>query len=111
MHQFRAEDLKALLDLLDLVADLFFDVGSFVNLVTDVNVHFSRLERGKRSPVKLRPYEGIVHPERRRESEVSARLPFLFRGLIYVLISRRRNPSSIPWASRPGRAGTRAKCL
>src|ERR1700683_3569841 len=38
MNQFRAEDLKALLDLLDLVADHFFDVGSLVNLVTDVEV-------------------------------------------------------------------------
>jgi hypothetical protein len=32
------------------VADLFFDVGSFVDLVTDVNVHFSSLERWGMSP-------------------------------------------------------------
>jgi hypothetical protein len=41
--------MKALLDFLDLVADLFFDVGSFVNLEADVNVHLSRLERGEKT--------------------------------------------------------------
>jgi hypothetical protein len=40
MDQVGPEDLKALLDFFDLVADFFFDVGSFMNLVTDVNVHF-----------------------------------------------------------------------
>ena len=37
---------KALLDFLDLVADFFFDVGSFVDLVTDVNVHFRASNAG-----------------------------------------------------------------
>jgi hypothetical protein len=36
------------------VVDFFFDVGSFVDLVADLNVHFSSLERGEKSPVKLR---------------------------------------------------------
>jgi hypothetical protein len=54
MDQFGPEDLKALLDFLDLVADFFFDVGGFVDLVTDVNVHCSSLERGEKIPVKLR---------------------------------------------------------
>ena len=53
MNQFRPEDLKPLLDFFDLVADFFFDVGSFVDLVTDVNVHF-RASNAGRSPVKLR---------------------------------------------------------
>src|ERR1035441_6148911 len=39
LDQFGPEDLKALLDFLDLVADFFFDVGSFMNFITDVNVH------------------------------------------------------------------------
>src|ERR1039458_7978501 len=39
MDQFGPEDMKPLLDFLDLVADFFFDVGSFMNLITDVNVH------------------------------------------------------------------------
>jgi hypothetical protein len=50
MNQFGPEDMKSLLDLLDLVADFFFDVGSFMDLVTDVNVHCSSLERGNKSP-------------------------------------------------------------
>ncbi len=48
MHQFRPEDLKTLLDFLDLVADFFFDVGSFVDLVADVNVHFRASNAGKK---------------------------------------------------------------
>jgi hypothetical protein len=39
--------MKALLDFFDLVADFFFDVGSFVDLVTDVNVHFEPRTRGE----------------------------------------------------------------
>jgi hypothetical protein len=39
VDQIGPEDLKALLDFLDLVADFFFDVGSFMNFITDVNVH------------------------------------------------------------------------
>jgi hypothetical protein len=54
VDQLGPEDLKALLDFLDLVADFFFDVGGFVDLVTDVNVHCSSLERGEKIPVKLR---------------------------------------------------------
>jgi hypothetical protein len=50
MNQFGPEDMKSLLDFLDLVADFFFDVGSFMDLVTDVNVHCSSLERGNKSP-------------------------------------------------------------
>ena len=50
MDQFRPEDLKALLNFFDLVADFFFDVGSFVNLVTDVNVHFRASNAGGRAP-------------------------------------------------------------
>ena len=53
MHQFRPEDMKPLLDFLDLVADFFFDVGSFVDLVADVNVHFRASNAGK-SPRKRR---------------------------------------------------------
>jgi hypothetical protein len=49
MDQFGPEDMKALLDFFDLVADFFFDVGSFVDLVAHVNVHFSNLERGRES--------------------------------------------------------------
>ena len=50
MNQFGPEDLKTLLDFLDLVADFFFDVGSFVDLVTDVNVHFRASNAGRRVP-------------------------------------------------------------
>jgi len=50
MEQFGPEDLKALLDFLDMAADFFFDVGSFVDLVTDVNVHFRASNAGRRSP-------------------------------------------------------------
>ena len=39
MHQFRSEHAQTLPRLVDLVADLFFDVGSFGDLVTDMNVH------------------------------------------------------------------------
>ena len=69
MDQFGPEDLKALLDFLDLVADFFFVVGSFVDLVTDVNVHCSSLERGNKSPVKLRSLQKNCTPggkERKR---------------------------------------------
>src|SRR5208282_1762536 len=57
MHQFRPEDVKPLLNLLKLVADFFFDVRSFVDLVTDMNVHLS-LERGEKAreaAVRTRP--------------------------------------------------------
>src|ERR1700675_786043 len=54
MDQFGPEDLKALLDFFDLVADFFFDVGSFVKLVTYVNVHFRASNAGGSGPVKLR---------------------------------------------------------
>jgi hypothetical protein len=54
VDQFGPEDLKALLDFLDLVADFFFDVGSFVNLVTYVNIHFRASNAGGSGPVKLR---------------------------------------------------------
>jgi hypothetical protein len=72
MDQFGPEDLKALLDFLDLVADFFFDAGSLVDLVTDVNVHCSSLERGKKSPVKLRSPKTIVHPVGRAEATIAA---------------------------------------
>jgi hypothetical protein len=49
MHQFRPEDLKALSEFFNLMTDFFFDVGSFLGLITDVNVHES-LERGKKIP-------------------------------------------------------------
>jgi hypothetical protein len=54
VHQFRPEDVKALLDLLDLVADFFFDVGSFVDLIADVNVHFRASNAGNQ------PHEAAV---------------------------------------------------
>jgi hypothetical protein len=50
MNQFGPEDMQAPLDFLDLAADLFFDVGSFVDLVTDVNVHCRASNPGKRAP-------------------------------------------------------------
>jgi hypothetical protein len=40
VNQFGPEDLKALLDFLNLVVNFLFDVGSFLDLVTNVNVHF-----------------------------------------------------------------------
>jgi hypothetical protein len=45
--------MKTLLDFFDLVADFFFDVGSFVDLVADVNVHFRASNAGN-SPRKRR---------------------------------------------------------
>jgi hypothetical protein len=54
MDQFGPEDLEALLDFFDLVADFFFDVGSFVKLVTYVNIHFRASNAGGSGPVKLR---------------------------------------------------------
>src|SRR5271157_5016523 len=39
MHQFGPKDLKPLLDFFNLMGDFFFEIGSFVDLVTDVNVH------------------------------------------------------------------------
>src|ERR1700674_586134 len=54
MDQFGPEVVKALLDFLDLVADFFFDVGCFVNLVTYVSVHFRASNAGRSGPDRLR---------------------------------------------------------
>jgi hypothetical protein len=50
VNQFWPEDLKTLPDFFRLVGDFFFDVGSFLDLVTNVNVHYRSLERGRRFP-------------------------------------------------------------
>jgi len=50
MHQFGPEDVETLLNFLDLVVDFFFDVGSFMDLVTNVNVHFRASNAGRRVP-------------------------------------------------------------
>jgi hypothetical protein len=50
MNQLGPEDLKTLAHLFDLVVDLFFDVGSFLDLITDVNVHFRASNAGRRFP-------------------------------------------------------------
>jgi hypothetical protein len=47
MDKIGPEDLQAFLDLLKLVADFFFDGRSFVDPVTDVNVHFRASKAGR----------------------------------------------------------------
>jgi hypothetical protein len=53
VEQVRPEDVETLLNLFDLVADFLFDVGSFMDLVTDMNVHFRASNAGEES-LKLR---------------------------------------------------------
>src|SRR6266576_1927131 len=48
MNQFRPEDLQAPPQFFNLVNDFFFDVGSLLDLIADVDGHQS-LERGRRS--------------------------------------------------------------
>ena len=49
MHQVRAKDLQTATEFFDLCVDFFFYVGSFVDLVSDMNVHES-LESGLQFP-------------------------------------------------------------
>ena len=46
VNQFWPEDLKTLPDFFRLVGDFFFDVGSFLDLVTNVNVHYRASNAG-----------------------------------------------------------------
>jgi hypothetical protein len=48
MDQFGAENLKSLLNFLNLVGDFFFKFGRLRKFIADVNVHVSSLERGRR---------------------------------------------------------------
>src|SRR5215813_1031076 len=59
MNQFGFEHLQALLQLRCPVLNFFFDVGSFKNLITDVNIH-ARLDTGE-GPVK--PCKGDSTPD------------------------------------------------
>jgi hypothetical protein len=54
MYQFRAEDLQALPEFLNLMIDFFFEVGRFLNLITDVDVHES-LEMREKNPRSFSP--------------------------------------------------------
>ena len=49
MNQFRTKHLEAFPQFFDLMVDFFFEVRSFLDLVTDMDVHES-LERGKKIP-------------------------------------------------------------
>jgi hypothetical protein len=55
VEQVRPEHVETLLDFFNLVADFFFDVGSFMNLVTDMNVHF-RASNAEEESLKLRSF-------------------------------------------------------
>src|SRR5271157_47005 len=94
MDQFGPEDLKALLDFLDLVADFFFDVGSFLDLVTDVNVHFRASNAGEESREAAVPTTKLYTRRQGVGAKFAAALPFPFRAPI----SRRRNPLLTPLA-------------
>src|SRR6476660_523068 len=61
MHQLRAKHLQAFAQLFDQVVDFFFDVGSFLDLVADVDVHSQTSEYGSRSREALRSYKPILH--------------------------------------------------
>jgi len=50
VQQVGSENLEPLLDFLNLVVDFFFDVGSFVDLVTDVHVHCRASDAGEDFP-------------------------------------------------------------
>src|SRR5438874_744939 len=52
MHQFWTENLQAFLDLPCPVLNFFIDVWSFLEFVTDVNIHAFASESGE-GPVKL----------------------------------------------------------
>ena len=62
MHQFRAKHLQALAQLFYQVVDFFFDVGSFLDLVADVDVHSQTSEYGSRSREALRVLQGDSTP-------------------------------------------------
>jgi hypothetical protein len=49
VDQFGTEDLQTLAEFLDLVVYLFFNVGSFLDLIADMNVHESLGTRGRPS--------------------------------------------------------------
>jgi hypothetical protein len=62
VNQFRPEYVQTLPDFLDLVGDFFFNVGSFLDLVADVNVHFRASNAGGRSREASVLTRTIVHP-------------------------------------------------
>jgi hypothetical protein len=67
MHQLRPENLQPFAQFIEQVTDFFFDLGSLVNLIADLDVHLRPRKTGGGSREALRPtyktYKLILHPQ------------------------------------------------
>jgi hypothetical protein len=52
------------------VVDVFFDIGSFIDLITNMDIH-SSLGMRDEDPVKLCPTKAILHPRHSAGAQIA----------------------------------------